>query len=247
MNSLKCCCTQSYYLVLFLLFCSFVPVQAGKFIVDFDQPNGKPRPIPIDGGLEWQELQGKWTVKNKKYVQSETEWTSVANCTTYHRSHIGNENWTDYTVSATVRIDEGGPLAPIAGLFFRVNGDNPKKGDMECNYYYFRIDQRAAEGPCLIKSPNEILKIHKAKPCKLKTDYILKVAVKGSSIKCFINDKLEFDVEDKSFPKGAVGVGTFNAGVSFDNLTVEGPEIPQPVDLKNKLTTTWANCKIRFQ
>ena len=118
---------------------------------------------------------------------------------------------------------------------------------MECNYYYFRIDQRVAEGPCLIKSSKEILKIHKAKPCKLKTNYILRVAVKGSSIKYFINDKSEFDIEDKSFPKGAVGVGTFNAGVSFDNLTVEGPEIPQPVDLKNKLTTTWANCKIRFQ
>ena len=43
--------------------------------------------------------------------------------------------------------------------------------------------------------------------------------VKGSSIKCYIDGKLEFDVEDDSFPKGSVGVGSFNAGASFDNLT----------------------------
>ena len=136
-------------------------------------------------------------------------------------------------------------LAPIVGIFFRVNGDNPKKGEMECNYYYFRLDQRAAEGPCLIKSPNKILQITKGKPCKLKTDYVLKVEAKGASIKCYIDDKLEFDINDKSFPQGAIGVGTFNAGASFDHLTVEGPEIPQAVDVGDKLTQIWANIKVK--
>ena len=155
-------------------------------------------------------------------------------------------SWTDYTVEAKVRITEGGPLAPIVGIFFRVNGDNPKKGLMECNYYYFRLDQRAAEGPCLIKSPNKIIEIHKAKPCKLDKNYVLKAVVKGSSIKCYIDGKLEFDVKDDSFPKGSVGVGTFNAGASFDNLTVEGPEIPQAVDSKDKLAQIWSAIKVRW-
>ena len=238
-------CNRTSCLILVVLFCC-MPVQAGKFAIDFDQPNGKPKTVPIDGGLDWKPLQGKWTVKNKKYHQQDIKFTSTANCTTYHRSYIGDENWTDYTLQTTVRIEEGGPLAPIVGIFFRVNGDNPKKGEMECNYYYFRLDQRAAEGPCLIKSPNQILRITKGKPCKLKTDYVLKVIAKASSIKCFIKDKLEFDVKDESFPKGAVGVGTFNAGASFDDLIVEGPEIPQSVDNRYKLTTTWANCKVRF-
>jgi len=57
---------------------------------------------------------------------------------------------------------------------------------MECNYYYFRLGQRVAQGPCLIKSPNKIIEIHKKKPCKLKTDYVLKAVVKGPSIKCYI-------------------------------------------------------------
>ena len=117
---------------------------------------------------------------------------------------------------------------------------------MECNYYYFRLGQRVAQGPCLIKSPNKIIEIHKKKPCKLKTDYVLKAVVKGSSIKCYIDGKLEFDVKDDSFPKGSVGVGTFNAGASFDNLTVEGPEIPQAVDSKDKLSQIWSAIKVRW-
>ena len=236
----------SLILCLMLWFSGLTVAQAGKLTIDFDQPNGKPKTVPVGGGLDWRPLQGKWTVKNKKYHQQDIAFTSTANCTTYHRSYIGNENWTDYTLEATVRIEEGGPLAPIVGIFFRVNGDNPgKKGEMECNYYYFRLDQRAAEGPCLIKSPNKILQITKGKPCKLKTDYVLKVEAKGSSIKCYIDDKLEFDVNDKSFPKGAIGVGTFNAGASFENLTVEGPEIPQAVDVEDKLTQIWANIKVQ--
>ena len=235
----------SIILCLMLWFFGLISVQAGKLTIDFDQPNGKPKTVPVGGGLDWRPLQGEWTVKNKKYEQKDVKWSSTANCTTYHRSYIGDENWTDYTLEAKVRIEEGGPLAPIVGIFFRVNGDNPKKGEMECNYYYFRLDQRAAEGPCLIKSPNKILQITKGKPCKLKTDYVLKVEAKGSNIKCYIDDKLEFDVKDKSFPKGAIGVGTFNAGASFDNLTVEGPEIPQAVDVGDKLTQIWANIKVK--
>ena len=227
-------------------FSCLTDIEAGKFIIDFDQPNGEPESLLVGGGFDWAPLQGKWSVQNKKYLQKDVKFLSTADCTTYHRSYIGDENWTDYTVEAKVRITEGGPLAPIVGIFFRVNGDNPKKGLMECNYYYFRLDQRAAEGPCLIKSPNKIIEIHKAKPCKLETDYVLKAVVKGSSIKCYIDGKLEFDVKDDSFPKGSVGVGTFNAGASFDNLTVEGPEIPQAVDSKDKLAQIWSAIKVRW-
>ena len=229
-----------------ILFSCLTHIEAGKITIDFDQPNGKPKGVSAGKSFDWAPLQGKWSVQNKKYLQEDIKFVSTADCTTYHRSYIGDENWTDYTVEAKVRITEGGPLAPIVGIFFRVNGDNPKKGLMECNYYYFRLDQRAAEGPCLIKSPNKIIEIHKAKPCKLDKDYVLKAVVKGSSIKCYIDGKLEFDVKDDSFPKGSVGVGTFNAGASFDNLTVEGPEIPQAVDSKDKLAQIWSAIKVRW-
>ena len=227
-------------------FSCLTDIEAGKFIIDFDQPNGKPKSVSAGNSFDWTPLQGKWSVQNKKYLQEDVKFTSTADCTTYHRSYIGDENWTDYTVEATVRIEESGPAAPILGIFFRVNGDDPKKGAAACNYYHFRLDQRATEGPCLIKSPNKIIKITKKKPCKPKTDYVLKAVVKGSSIKCYIDGKLEFDVKDDSFPKGAVGVGTFNAGASFDNLTVEGPGIKgnsTNVELGSNSVTNWGLIK----
>ena len=229
-------------------FCATM-AKAGKFTIDFNQPDGNPKTFPVSGGLDWRPLQGEWTVKNKKYHQQDVKFTSTADCTTYHRSYIGNESWSDYTVEAKVRIEEGGPVAPIVGIFFRVNGDDPKKGPKECSYYYFRLDQRANEGPCLIKSPNKILKIHKKKPCKLNTNYVLKAAVKGASIKCYIDGKLEFDVTDNSFPKGAVGVGTFNAAASFDDLSVEGADIENagtPVEVGTNLVTNWGLIKQKY-
>ena len=217
-------------LLLLVVLASGFKVEAGKVTIDFDQPNGKPWLVSGEAILEWSPIQGQWNVKNNKYVQEDIEWTTYSTCNTYHRSYIGNENWTDYTVEATVRIEEGGTLAPIGGIFFRVTNDNTENIATGCNYYFFRIDLRAEEGPCLIKSPNQTIEIHSGKPCKLNTDYTLKVVLKGSSIKCYIDGKLEFDITDESFPTGAVGLGTFNASASFDNLTIEGLEIPNAED-----------------
>ncbi|HGJ64770.1 TPA: hypothetical protein ENS27_05190 [bacterium] len=187
----------------------------------------------------WKPIQGKWSVKNKEYAQEETAWTTIATNETYHRSFFGDVNWTDYTVEAKVRIEKGGELAPIIGVFFRVT-DKSEKGD----YYYFRLDQRPAEGPCLIKSPNTILLENKSKPCEIGVDYILKVEVKGDTFKCYIDNKLEMEVTDKSFTSGAIGVGTFNADGRFDNVSVNGPGIAaNPVSAKGKLTATWASIK----
>ena len=69
--------------------------------------------------------------------------------------------------------------------------------------------------------------------------------MKESNIKRYIDGKLEFDVTDNSFPKGAISVGTFNAGASFDNLTVEGSEISHTVDVGNKLTQIWVTIKVK--
>jgi len=108
----------------------------------------------------------------------------------------------------------------------------------------FRLDQRAADGPCLIKSPNIILLENKTKPCEIGVDYILKVEVKGDTFKCYIDGKLEMEVSDSSFKSGAIGVGTFNANGRFDNVKVNGPGIaPDAVEANGKLATTWASIK----
>jgi len=186
----------------------------------------------------WTQIQGTWSVKNGEYVQEDTEWTSTDTNETYHRSYFGDESWENYTFEAKIRIEQGGDLAPIIGIFFRVT-EKSENGD----YYYFRLDTRPAEGPALIKSPNTILLENMAKPAVVGQDYILKVDVSGNNIKCYIDGQLEIELQDDSFPMGAVGVGTFNTDGYFDDVIVDDGDVASAVSTKGKLATTWASIK----
>ena len=190
---------------------------------------------------DWKPIQGKWEVKKQEYTQESDVWTTTTTHETYHRSYFGEEDWTDYTLEAKVRIEKGGDLAPIIGIFFRVTEKSPT-GD----YYYFRLDERASEGPGLIKAPNVTMQINNNDPAKIGRDYVLKVEVKGNSIKCYVDGKLEIDVEDDAFPEGAIGVGTFNAEGHFDDVMVNGPGIPLAVSPREKLPHVWGIIKARY-
>jgi len=86
----------------------------------------------------WKPIQGKWSVIKGEYAQEDTVWTTTATHDTYTRSFFGDENWTDYTLEAKVRIEKGGELAPIIGIFFRV----VKKSETG-DYYYDLLNQKA--------------------------------------------------------------------------------------------------------
>ena len=191
----------------------------------------------------WEEIQGTWSVEGGKYLQEDLEWTTTATHETYHRSFFGDVGWEDYTIEAEVTIVEGGDLAPIAGIFFRVTD----LGDMG-DYYYWRIDQRPATGPMLIKAPNTIIAqdpgAFPEAPTEIGKVAIMKAVVKGSDIECWLDGELLFEATDADFKFGAIGVGTFNAAAEFDNITVEGPGVPATaVEFTGKLATTWANIK----
>ncbi|MEO2003400.1 MAG: family 16 glycoside hydrolase [Candidatus Poribacteria bacterium] len=187
---------------------------------------------------DWTEIQGEWAVSKGMYTQDDTIWTTTATHETYHRSYFGEESWDDYTVEATVRIDEGGDLAPIIGIFFRVT----EKSDIG-DYYYFRLDERASEGPGLIKAPNVTMQINGAQPAEIGRDYVLKVEVEGNDIRCYVDGVLEIEVSDDAFPTGAIGVGTFNAVGHFDDVSVNGDGIPRPVAPRGKLATVWGGLR----
>ena len=57
-------------------FCATM-AKAGKLTIDFDQPNGKPKTVPVGGGLDWRPLQGEWKVKNENLKKLHIE---VKNC-----------------------------------------------------------------------------------------------------------------------------------------------------------------------
>ena len=190
---------------------------------------------------DWTEIQGDWEVSKGKYTQVDTIWTTTGTHETYHRSYFGEESWDDYTVEATVRIDEGGDLAPIIGIFFRVT-EKSEIGD----YYYFRLDERASEGPGLIKAPNQTMQINGGFPAEIGRDYVLRVEVQGSDIKCYVDGVLEIEVTDDTFPAGAVGVGSFDAASSFDNVTVSGDGVATAVESGGKLPSVWARLRSEY-
>lgn len=219
----------------FAMFCMCVFLSLGlvsglcALLDDFDDGN--------DNG--WDQIQGDWSVKDGEYIQADTEWTTTTTNETYTRSFWGSEDWTDYTLEAKVRMEGGGETAAIVGIFFRVMEISP-----DGEYYYFRLDARAAEGPALIKSPNTILQENNGFPSEMGQDYILKVVVEGDNIACYIDGELEIELQDASFSRGAVGVGTFNTEGYFDDVSVNGEGIAtNPVEAEGKLTTTWASVK----
>ncbi len=187
---------------------------------------------------DWTAVQGDWEVAGGEYTQSTIEWTTTATKETYHRSYFGEEDWDDYTVEATVRIDDGGATAPIIGIFFRVT-EKSADGD----YYYFRLDERAAEGPGLIKAPNITMQINGGFPAERGRDYVMRVELDGDNIRCYLDGVLEIEVSDGEFSNGAVGVGTFDAEGHFDDVSVNGDGIPRPVAPRGKLATVWGGLR----
>lgn len=200
----------------------------------------------------WTQVQGDWEVKNGKYIQTDTEWTTTATLETYHRSFVGDVNWSDYTVEVDLIIDGPGELAPIAGVFVRVT-EKSEKGD----YYYFRIDTRPDWGPAAVEAPNNNFKGENGGKTEgglapefialeeNGVEYHLKVVAEGNHFQYYIDDELILDLTDDvdAFLKGAVGVGTFNCGALFDNLEVTGAGIPGAVSQEGKLATCWGALK----
>ena len=198
----------------------------------------------------WKVVQGDWAVDDGEYRQSDQVWTTTATNETYHRSYFGDVNWSDYTVEVDVIIDGPGELAPIAGIFVRVT----QKSD-EGTYYFFRIDTRPDCGPGAVESPNNNFSGENGGKMEGGVDpefvaleeneveYHLKVVAEGDHFMYYIDDDLILDITDDvdPFMNGAVGLGTFNCGASFDNFVVNGQGIS--VSSEGKLTSCWGMLK----
>jgi hypothetical protein len=193
----------------------------------------------------WTVVQGDWKIKDGKYSQKDKEWVSTASMETFHRSFIGDINWADYTAKVDVIIDDPGNVAPIAGIFIRVT----QKSD-EGQYYFFRIDTRPEWGPCANESPNNNFAGNQQPPVEgglespaieeNEVEYHLEVIAEGNHFLFYVDGKLFLDVTDDVDPilRGAVGLGTFNCGASFDNLEVKGEGLG--ISKEGKLATFWS-------
>jgi len=192
---------------------------------------------------QWKVANGTWKIQ--KGVYSETEGAEKA-------GHVlfGEDDWTDYTVEAKIRIDKN----KWVGLVFRAISEHeyyvlyqePSPGVTAFFQHHGDVwDKRARPVPN--KTP---IKIKKGDNIEAGEWYHLKIVVEGNDLKWFINDQLQAETKLKRvgeldvYKKGKVGLWAWQSKASFDDFKVYGPDIEgQAVEPQNKLTVTWGKLK----
>jgi galactosylceramidase len=149
---------------------------------------------------------------------------------------LGDQNWTDYEISADIYLDNGG----MAGLMGRLNstgqgyGSNPKG-------YYMGMNE---DGLCTLyletqkkDSSSVQLATGKAKNVTGKQWHNLKLQFLGSRITGFVDNVQVLTATDATFLKGMVGMITGGEKDArntayFDNLIIKPIGAPEPEPTK---------------
>lgn len=152
-------------------------------------------------GGEWSAASGKYTVINGegyKAVAKETKFQDF----TYE---------TDISMSAS-------PNLANAGVIFRVN--NPTVGADNLQGYYAGITLAGRVQLGKLNNNWTELANKAAPPISVDTVYRLKVVAKGPNIDVYVNDTLVASAVDSTFTEGAIGLRTYKANATFDNIRV---------------------------
>lgn len=197
---------------------SFAGAQLWTFEVDAD---------------DWKVANGNWSVGDGIY---KLETGAQA-----EHSLIGETTWTDYTIEAKVRLDEGN----WAGIVCRA------KSEMEYYVFYLNVPNNKTElwrhktGGWTARDNIGQLP---AKNIQIKNGewYDMKVTVSGDLLALSINGEEQGEVTDAVYGAGQAGVWGWQTGASFDDFMVTGDDIEDngtPVEPLDKLTTAWGQIK----
>lgn len=146
---------------------------------------------------------------------------------------LRNQNWTDYTVEADV-------TGSNAGLWFRGTYQESAISGQHITGYYLMMRenmlklweiQTADNCKFSCHNPNELYDF--ANPQLIEevafsTDgrtRRLKVELRGSNIKCYVDGQLYIDEMDTDFTSGTIGFKAYKYASSFDNVVVTGTAV----------------------
>jgi hypothetical protein len=166
----------------------------------------------------WTVSGGSWSVLTdgtKAYRQGSTSSDGI--------SAAGDVGWTDYTVEVRAR-----PVVfNSAGGFVRLMA---RYRDAS-NYYYLTL--RSTQVLELKKMVGGSATTLATKSFGVAADswYTLQLEVVGTGLKGYVNGTLQVSATDSQFNSGRIGVGTYNASGSFDDMFVRQPGgTPPPGD-----------------
>ena len=180
----------------------------------------------------WNEVKGEWKIVKDAYAE-----TSGAE---YAKTMFGDEDWTDYTLEVDITLVKNVNVN-AAGVLIRADtdGDNGMR-------FWIRTDQHKCQFSRWRENQWDHIKTPLPVEPEVGETYRLKIVAEGQNYQCFVDDELLFDGEDnaKFRDSGRIGFITHTANVHFDNLSIDGADIPSfAVEPNGKLTTRWGQLK----
>lgn len=156
----------------------------------------------------WTTYGGEWSAASGKYTVINGEgYKSVAKDTKFQ----------DFTYETDISMSASPNLAN-AGVIFRVN--NPTVGTDNLQGYYAGITLAGRVQVGKLNNNWTELANKAAPPISVDTVYRLKVVAKGPNIDVYVNDTLVASAVDSTFTEGAIGLRTYKANATFDNIRV---------------------------
>ncbi len=156
----------------------------------------------------WTESAGNWSVVtdgSRVYKQTSTG--------TSGRTYAGNAAWTDYSVEARIKPNEL-PASSASGVVARATSDGN-------NYYWLRLHESGhVQLYKKINGGSAILLQEVIYPVNANTWYTLKLEVKGTALKGYVNGSLKLAVMDSSLTNGLMGISSYQQSYSVDNVVV---------------------------
>ena len=224
----------------------FVPISiAGTLIEDFDDGDNE----GWERSPQNKDSKAFWGVDKKekamKFDPKGVGWKeAISQMNFVGTDQVKNvREWKDYDVEVDIKLTEAAnfPGGPRGRVDLKTGGHYvvwlyPTSGELK-----------------LYKNPGwdinaglETVGAGKFKP-KVDEYHKVKLSMRGSDIKVYYDGNLEIEAKDKSHKQGTIAVGSQDRVVYFDNIKVEGPDIPNTdmssVEPEGKLTSIWARIK----
>jgi len=163
-------------------------------------------------GGEWSAASGAYTVINGEGFKAIAKDT----------------NFQDFTYETDISISASPNLAN-AGVIFRVN--NPTVGSDNLQGYYAGITLSGRVQLGRLDNNWTELGNEVAPPISVDTVYRLKVVAKGPNIDVYVNNTHVVSAVDNTFTEGAIGLRTYKANATFDNIHVtEMEDVVIPIE-----------------
>ncbi|WP_197479927.1 heparin lyase I family protein [Paenibacillus swuensis] len=160
------------------------------------------------------------TVSGTWFITSEgTQTYGAGYSTSLARVVAGESTWSNYSVESKVRVNYwGDPTTQSVGLMGRYTDAD--------NYYMFTYE---APGELRIKKKNNSnLTILQSKAFTFNTNkwYTFRAEMNGSTIRFYVDGKLELEVQDTAFTSGKAGLLSVYGSSCFDDVRIIGMSTP---------------------